>query len=72
MSVTTVTVTRAGHHYRFTLERGEQVVAREMSIDRGRALEIVQSNPDGAVVDGELTFEGVPAAWTWQATVEIS
>jgi len=72
----TITITRDGTVYTHRLERnihragqGVETVLAITDIDRRRARRIIEANPDGRVISGQLSFDARPATWTWQAEV---
>jgi hypothetical protein len=63
-----ITIKRKGQEYLRSLERGGQVVVKDKSISRQRAMDIVSDN-GGDLPDSY--FDQSPCNWEWQVEEEF-
>lgn len=65
-----IRVIRKGYRYFHQRLDGDGAVTAEEKIRHSRALQIIESNPDGRIVEGDTSKPDLsmiaPASWTWQ------
>lgn len=66
-----IQVTRAGHHYTYSLTRHGETVAQNQRIRRERAMQIVSAHPTGKTEEGgrvDFSLDDI-CSWSWSVKV---